>query len=83
MATEAEDAEALPVVMTVDIMALGLTEAISVEIWVIRIHGPPEIRAEVDTVVAIVGHSTKQNKFKEKDLTLNDTIFESNATPIF
>jgi len=82
VATEVEDAEALPVVMTVDIMAPGLTEAISVEIWVIRIHGLPEIRAEADTVVAIEGHSTKQNKSERKDLTLNDAIFESCATPI-
>jgi len=59
----AEDVEVVPVVMTADTTDLGLTEAISVEIWVIRIHGPPEIQAEVVTVVAIEDLSTKQNKF--------------------
>ena len=62
VAMEVEDAEeVVPEVMTVDTTALDLTEAISVEIWAIRIRGPPEIRAEVVTVEAIEDLSTKQN----------------------
>ena len=53
--------EVVPEVMTVDTTALGLTEAISVEIWAIRIRGPPEIQAEAVTVEAIEDLSTKQN----------------------
>ena len=72
---EVEDAEEVPVVMTVDTTALGLTEAISVEIWAIRIHGLPEIRVEVVTVEAIADLSTKETEFERKELTINDVIF--------
>jgi hypothetical protein len=77
-----EDAEEVPEVMTVDITALDLTEAISEEIWVIKIRGPLEIRAVVVTVVEIEDPSTKQNEFDRKDSPINDVILKDIGTPV-